>query len=71
MVLWLIPVAVILVAGFFMVRAFVRLAASLQQMRSSLAELGQMAPRLAELGSEMEAINRALENRARKVDPGP
>lgn len=52
-----------------MVRAFIRLAAAMKQMRESLAELGAMAPRLQQLGEEMAVINRTLEQRPRPSEP--
>lgn len=62
---------VILVAGWFMVKAFVRLGSAMTQMRHSLDELGQMAPRLQQLGEEMTALNQALEQRSRRSSPPP
>lgn len=69
--LWVILAAILLVAGWFMVRAFVRLGAAMRQMRESLSELGQMGPRLQQLGEEMTAINQALEQRSRRSEPPP
>lgn len=63
---------IILVAGWFMVKAFVRLGTAMTQMRDSLNELGEMAPRLQRLGEDMTALNQALEQRARRAgNPEP
>lgn len=60
---------IILVAGYFMVRAFVRLAGAMHQMKDSLTELGQMAPRLQQLTDEMAVINEVMEKRSRQSGP--
>jgi hypothetical protein len=69
--LWLIPIAILAVGGWFMVKAFIRLAGAMQQMRESLQELGEMAPRLQRLGEDMSALNEALAKRQRVAPPPP
>lgn len=64
--LWLLPIAVILVGVYFLLKAFVRVNAAMIEMRESLAELGQMAPRLQRLAGDVSQLAESIEEKRRQ-----
>jgi hypothetical protein len=64
--LWLLPIAVLGVGGYFLVRAFLRLSAAMREVKAGLAELGEMAPRLQRLASDMSQLTETVEEKRRQ-----
>ena len=65
--LWLIPViALLAVALFFLVRAFIRLQKQVVEVKNAMAELGDMGPRLQRLGKDMSQLAETMEERRRQ-----
>jgi cytochrome c-type biogenesis protein CcmH/NrfF len=64
--LWLLPLAIIVVGLFFAVRAFLRLQAAMQEVRKGLANLSEMAPRIQRLGRDVTDLAEAIEEKRRQ-----
>lgn len=64
--LWLLPVAVLVVGGFFLFRAFVRVSAAMREVRESMAELGDMGPRLQRLAGDMSELSDNIQEKRRQ-----
>ena len=65
--LWLIPVVALLaVALFFLVRAFIRLQSQVIEVRKGLSELNEMGPRLQRLGKDIGQLAENLEEKRRQ-----
>lgn len=64
--LWLIPIAVLLVGGYFLVRALLRFQAAMGEVRQAMAELGEMGPRLQRLAGDMTQLRESIEERRRQ-----
>ena len=64
--LWLLPIAVLAVGGFFLVRAFVRVSAAMREVRAGMAELGEMGPRLQRLAGDMSQLSDSLQEKRRQ-----
>ena len=65
-VLWLLPIAILAVGGYFLVKAFTRMSAAMQDVKSGLAELGDMAPRLQRLAGDMSELADSIEEKRRQ-----
>jgi len=64
--LWLLPVVVLAVGGYFLVKAFTRMSAAMQDVKTGLAELGEMAPRLQRLAGDMSELADSMEEKRRQ-----
>ncbi len=64
--LWLLPVAVLLVGGFFLFRAFVRVSAVMREERQIMLELGEMGPRLQRLAGDMSELSDSIQEKRRQ-----
>ena len=64
--LWLLPVVVLAVGGYFLVKAFTRMSAAMHDVKSGLAELGEMAPRLQQLAGDMSELADSIEEKRRQ-----
>lgn len=62
-VLWVLPVAVLLVGLYVLFRAFVRLQAAMQEVRGNLAELAEIAPRLQGLAQDVAQLSESIEEK--------
>lgn len=65
-VLWVLPVLVLLVGLYFLMRAFLRLNAAMQEVRTNLAELAEMAPRLQGLANDVGQLAESIEEKRRQ-----
>lgn len=61
--LWLIPVVVLGVGMFFLLKAFVRVNQAMVEMRETLAELGEMGPRLQRLAGDISQLAENVEEK--------
>lgn len=65
--LWLIPVIAILLVGiFFLLRAFIRLSSAMAEVRTGLAQLSEMGPRLQRLANDVNQLNDSIEEKRRQ-----
>ncbi len=65
--LWLLPAVIfLLVALYFLVRAFIRLQAAMHEVRKELAELAEMAPRIQRLGRDVSDLAESIEEKRRQ-----
>ncbi len=64
--LWLIPVVVLLVGSYFLLRAFIKLQAAMVEVREGLAELGEMGPRLQRLAGDVGQLAESIEEKRRQ-----
>ncbi len=64
--LWLVPIAVLAVGVWFLLRAFIRVNAAMIEMRQALAELGDMAPRLQRLAGDVSQLAENMEEKRRQ-----
>ena len=64
--LWLLPVIALVVAVYFLVRAFLRTSAAMREVRENLTELNKMGPRLQQLAGEMSNLTDTLEEKRRQ-----
>lgn len=62
-VLWVLPVAVLLVGLYVLFRAFVRLQAAMKEVRGNLAELAEIAPRLQGLAQDVAQLSESIEEK--------
>lgn len=61
--LWLIPVAVLMVGLYFLLKAFLRVNEAMVEMRETLAELGEMGPRLQRLAGDVSQLAESIEEK--------
>ena len=61
--LWLLPIVILAVGGWFLLRAFTRLQAAMQEVRHNLAELSEMGPRLQRLGHDVSELADSIEEK--------
>jgi hypothetical protein len=59
--LWLLLVPVALVGGFFLVRSFMRLTASIKAVRDTMAELAVASESLREVQAEVSRLTEAID----------
>jgi cytochrome c-type biogenesis protein CcmH/NrfF len=64
--LWLLPIAVLIVGGFFLFRAFARVSAAMREVREGMAELGEMGPRLQRLAGDMSQLSDSIQEKRRQ-----
>ncbi|MFP5317551.1 MAG: hypothetical protein ACLGI2_04575 [Acidimicrobiia bacterium] len=64
--LWLIPVVVLAVGMYFLLKAFVRVNQAMVEMRETLAELGEMGPRLQRLAGDVSQLAENIEEKRRQ-----
>jgi hypothetical protein len=64
--LWLLPIAILAVGGYFLVKAFTRMSAAMQDVKSGLAELGEMAPRLQQMAGDKSELDDSIEEKRRQ-----
>lgn len=61
--LWLIPVVVLGGGLFFLLKAFVKVNEAMVEMRDTLAELGEMGPRLQRLAGDVSQLAENIEEK--------
>ena len=61
-----IGVIVILVGGFFLVKAFAKFSSAMGQLRTELNTLGEMGPRLQQLAEDVGQLSDSMEERRRQ-----
>lgn len=64
--LWVVLVLVVLVGGFFLVKAFIKFSAAMVQLRTELTQLGEMGPRLQRLADDVGQLTDSMEERNRQ-----
>jgi hypothetical protein len=61
--LWSVLVLVVLIGGFFLVKAFVKFSTAMAQLRTELTQLGEMGPRLQRLADDVGQLTDSMEER--------
>ncbi len=59
-------IAILVVALFFLVRAFIRLQKQVVEVKNAMKDLGDMGPRLQRLGQDMGRIAESLDEERRQ-----
>jgi hypothetical protein len=59
-------IAILVVALFFLVRAFIRLQKQVVEVKNAMKDLGDMGPRLQRLGQDMGRLAESLDEERRQ-----
>lgn len=62
----ILVIAILVVALFFLIRAFIRLQKQVVEVRNAMKDLGDMGPRLQRLGQDMGRLAESLEEERRQ-----
>lgn len=62
-VLWVIPILVLVGGLYFLLRAFMKVNEAMTEMRDTLAELGEMGPRLQRLAGDVSQLAENIEEK--------
>ena len=63
--LWLLLIPVVLIGGFFLIQAFVRVTVALKGLRSSLDEMSEAGLRLRDLRGDLAKLTETIERTQR------
>lgn len=65
--LWVAPmIVIIVVGGYFLVKAFIKVSSAMAELKNELTQLGEMGPRLQRLADDVGQLTDSMEERRRQ-----